>query len=189
MGPIYDVVIASQVLHATERISNALTNCRKLLKPSGKLLLIENTMNNFLLGIILGTLTGCWHGISDGRVDGPFLSLTSWDSALTKAGFSGTDIVLDDNPHPHNTATTILSSAVAAGAFEEKDTKSDLTLQIQLLHGTSGVPPLLVDLGQELNRRGILTNVIPIESTLHSITPASRVIAFLDGENLLLNAD
>lgn len=44
-------------------------------------------------------------------------------------------------------------------------------------------------LAQELKRRGVLTNVVPIEQSLHFISPASRVIAFLDRENLLLNAD
>ncbi|KAF2968553.1 hypothetical protein GQX73_g5049 [Xylaria multiplex] len=35
--PVYDVVIASQTLHATRSISRTLRNCRKLLRPGGKL--------------------------------------------------------------------------------------------------------------------------------------------------------
>jgi ubiquinone/menaquinone biosynthesis C-methylase UbiE len=54
----YDIVMASQTLHATKTIANTLLNCRRLLKPGGKLILVENTQNHDFVGIALGTLTG-----------------------------------------------------------------------------------------------------------------------------------
>lgn len=58
----YDLVVASNVFHATTSIRETLTNVRKLLKPGGRLLLVE--MNNSTagaspsLGTIFGTLPG-----------------------------------------------------------------------------------------------------------------------------------
>jgi 2-polyprenyl-3-methyl-5-hydroxy-6-metoxy-1,4-benzoquinol methylase len=58
----YDLVVASNVFHATKSISETLTNVRKLLKPGGRLLFVE--INNSTagasrsLGTIFGTLPG-----------------------------------------------------------------------------------------------------------------------------------
>ena len=108
--PIYDVVIASQTLHVTASISNTLSNCRKLLKPGGKLILVENTRSNVLSGLVLGTLTGYWNGIPDGRIDSPFMNVDSWDSALLKAGFSGAEMVLEDYPQPYSASNILVST-------------------------------------------------------------------------------
>lgn len=74
-GPVYDVVIASQCLHATPDSVITLANCRKLLKHGGKLVLVKNTQDAIGHGLLLGTLTGYWDGVPDGRVDSPFLDL------------------------------------------------------------------------------------------------------------------
>jgi len=58
----YDLVIASNVLHATSSIEKTLSNVRRLLKPQGKLALIELTQPQSFLGLIFGTLHGWWQG-------------------------------------------------------------------------------------------------------------------------------
>jgi acyl transferase domain-containing protein len=59
----YDLVIASNVLHATECIAKTLGNVRKLLKPNGKLLMVEFTLNNLITDLLWGTLPGWWVGM------------------------------------------------------------------------------------------------------------------------------
>ncbi|RYP51839.1 hypothetical protein DL768_002915 [Monosporascus sp. mg162] len=185
---IYDVVLASQCLHATPNITKTLANCRKLLKPGGKLVLVENTQNAIGHGLVLGTLTGYWDGVPDGRIDSPFLDLESWDKALRAADFSGVDVVLQDYPQPHNTASTIVSTLVAAGS---SDTQAETPAQqeVQLLHGTKGMPPLLQRIASEFKKRGIVSRISTLDDSLEKVAANSRVVVFLDGENLLLNAD
>ncbi|RYP81860.1 hypothetical protein DL769_001820 [Monosporascus sp. CRB-8-3] len=90
----YDVVIASNVLHATESLHATLSNTRKLLKPGGYLLLLEITNNvPIRTGFIWGTLAGWWLGVNDGRRWAPTISPGLWHSALRKAGFAGVDAV------------------------------------------------------------------------------------------------
>lgn len=54
----YDLVIASNVLHATAFISETLKNTRKLLKPDGRMLLLELTGKSAAIHTIFGTLSG-----------------------------------------------------------------------------------------------------------------------------------
>ena len=54
----YDLVIASNVLHATTNLDHTVENTRKLLKPGGKLLFVETTALMCLSTLTFGTLPG-----------------------------------------------------------------------------------------------------------------------------------
>lgn len=54
----YDLVVASNVLHATARIQRTLENVKQLLKPGGKLLLIEITRRKLTQTLVFGPLKG-----------------------------------------------------------------------------------------------------------------------------------
>ena len=56
----YDVVIACQVLHATKSMHNTMSNVRKLLKPGGKLFLMETTQDQLDIQFVFGFLQGWW---------------------------------------------------------------------------------------------------------------------------------
>ncbi|KAG8422397.1 hypothetical protein J3459_010375 [Metarhizium acridum] len=90
----HDIAVASNVLHATGKLHEAMANVRQLLKPGGHLLALE-IQSNELLGIrlIMGCLPGWWAGAeSDARRSlGPALPLSRWHSLLAETGFSGVD--------------------------------------------------------------------------------------------------
>lgn len=93
----YDLVIASNVLHATKELEETMKNTRQLLKPGGTLVLLEVTNSEALRnGLPMGGLTGWWVGAASGRPWGPTLSLRQWDSLLRKTGFSGVDTTTPD---------------------------------------------------------------------------------------------
>lgn len=58
----YDVVVAVNVLHATESVEETLKNVRSLLKPGGKLVLVELTNDKTYLTVLFGGLPGWWLG-------------------------------------------------------------------------------------------------------------------------------
>lgn len=58
----FDVVVASNVLHATRSMKETMTNVRKLLKPGGKLLLVEVNRSTTTISRILGTIFGTLPG-------------------------------------------------------------------------------------------------------------------------------
>jgi SAM-dependent methyltransferase len=54
----YDLVVASNVLHATPILDTTLANIKKILKPGGRLALIEVTRVTAAVNTIFGTLPG-----------------------------------------------------------------------------------------------------------------------------------
>lgn len=61
-GESYDLIIAANVLHATHKIDTTLANVRKLLKPGGRLAMLEITRPRPFWNTIFGLLPGWWNG-------------------------------------------------------------------------------------------------------------------------------
>lgn len=93
----YDIVLACNCLHATSKIRATLENVRSLLKPDGHLLLIEVVNAQAYHHITFGTLPGYWKGTSDGRPDGPFMTVDGWRQALNGASMEMQFSVKDDD--------------------------------------------------------------------------------------------
>ena len=88
----YDVVVASNVLHATGQLDTMIGNVRKLLRPGGFLVMLE-LLSNYSLGIdaVMGALPGWWEGaeVESWRRDGPSLNLDQWTELTRRHGFAG----------------------------------------------------------------------------------------------------
>ncbi|KAI0600762.1 putative polyketide synthase [Biscogniauxia sp. FL1348] len=110
----YDVVIASNVLHATSNVAASLTHCRKLLKPGGKLILWENTVPDGLrTNFVFGLLEGWWLAAEPYRQLSPCLNEDGWRDILVETGFTGNDVVLRDyNNDVSHEFSIIISTAV-----------------------------------------------------------------------------
>ncbi|TRX93304.1 hypothetical protein FHL15_005883 [Xylaria flabelliformis] len=110
----YDIVIASNCLHATASLETTLTHTRALLKPGGYLLILELTMPLEVIrtNTIFGVLPGWWLGVDDGRKLSPTISRGAWHSQLRKTGFSGIDTINIDVSPITWPASVIVSQAV-----------------------------------------------------------------------------
>lgn len=182
--PVYDLVIASQCVHATTNMAETIQNARKLLKAGGKLVLIEGTQLLSFVGLVFGTFPDYWNGIQDGRVDSPFLTKARWEEVLSNNGFSGIDIVLDDLPEPASFASTIVSTAI----------EPPITLQtiepppcpcIFIVHLESR-PLFSSTLSTQLEKLGIHNVSIPLSEA--RLLENSRIISLVDLERSPLSA-
>ncbi|KAI0444713.1 polyketide synthase [Xylaria telfairii] len=116
----YDIIIAANVIHATQNIEVTLRNTRQLLKPGGKLLLYECTNPTALnVNLVFGTLPGWWLSQEPHRAFGPLMTKESWGGYLRSTGFSGIDAVFPDFPDPADQFGAILVST-AVGQIEER---------------------------------------------------------------------
>lgn len=89
----FDVIAASNVLHATKRMDVTLANCFKLLKPGGKLVVGELTYSQDCIGLAFGTLPAWWLS-EDGRKGGPLMTQAEWHRQLQSSGYSGLDLAV-----------------------------------------------------------------------------------------------
>lgn len=92
----YDAIVACQVLHATKNMEHTLSNVRRLLKPGGRLCLMETTKDALDLLFAFGLLPGWWLSKEKERQWSPSLSVGMWDSVLQKTGFGGIEMDLHD---------------------------------------------------------------------------------------------
>ncbi|KAL3417435.1 polyketide synthase [Phlyctema vagabunda] len=95
----YDLIIASNVIHATPVLKDTLTHVRKLLSLRGRFFLQElapsgSKLNNLIMGI----LPGWWLGEADNRPMAPSVSVERWDQELQAAGFAPIESVVYDDP-------------------------------------------------------------------------------------------
>jgi len=88
----FDVIIATNVMHATRNIKNTLTNAKQLLKTNGWLILNELTALPEYLTLTFGLLKGWWLYEDESiRMDGgPLLTLNQWKKTLEEAGYYNT---------------------------------------------------------------------------------------------------
>ncbi|KAM7191829.1 Compactin diketide synthase mokB [Rhypophila sp. PSN 637] len=93
----YDLVVASNVLHATTSLGKVLGHCRSLLRPGGILLLEEITNTTAArVPMIVGCLPGWWMGEDDGRKGGPLVEEDKWEILLREQGFNGIKLQFKD---------------------------------------------------------------------------------------------
>jgi acyl transferase domain-containing protein/NADPH:quinone reductase-like Zn-dependent oxidoreductase/NAD(P)-dependent dehydrogenase (short-subunit alcohol dehydrogenase family)/aryl carrier-like protein len=93
----FDLIIAGNVLHATNSIPQALCNVHKLLKTGGHLILFENVNRTMMRGgFIFGLLPGWWNSPESVKNLSPLFSNSEWNDALLETDFSGIDLCISD---------------------------------------------------------------------------------------------
>ncbi|THW23325.1 putative polyketide synthase [Aureobasidium pullulans] len=126
-----DIVVAANVLHATSNMMTTMTNVRTLLKPRGKLFLLEANQHPTSV-LPFSLLPGWWYAEDDyrDREEGPMLPVPVWDRLLKDAGFSGVEISISDRPGIEQMMGIMCStrvgkdvdrSMIVSGAFMEDD--------------------------------------------------------------------
>ncbi|KAI9820043.1 MAG: Type I Iterative PKS [Pycnora praestabilis] len=166
----YDLIIATNVLHATPEIRETLKNVRKLLQPHGRLLLQELCPTSKWINYIMGTLPGWWLGDVDNRVDEPYVSPERWDKELWSSGFAGADAIIYDDEAPYHTNVHIVASPLVKPLFDKR---------VTLLCDSIEITPLLRDIKASMAAEGYETQVCTLGQE-----PAAHqdVISLLDLE-------
>ncbi|PWK78543.1 acyl transferase domain-containing protein [Lentzea atacamensis] len=84
----FDLVLASNVVHATADLKHTISQLREVLLPQGVLGLIEALPGNRWLDLTFGLTAGWWHFRDlQLRPDGPLLTTDHWRELLNSVGF------------------------------------------------------------------------------------------------------
>lgn len=95
----YDLIIASNVIHATPVLTTTLKHVHRLLCPNGRFFLQELLPSApQFMHLIMGMLPGWWLGEADGRPHEPIVSVPRWEADLRASGFSGIETIVYDDP-------------------------------------------------------------------------------------------
>ena len=94
----YDLLIASNVLHATRYLQETLAHCADLLAPSGHLVALENLRGLGWMDLTFGQLDGWWRFADDYRPHHALAEPSVWRRALGDVGFTGVEVLgVDDS--------------------------------------------------------------------------------------------
>lgn len=195
----YDIIVAANVLHATQNMDHTMTQVYKLLKPDGKLILVEGTSDNEILGsFCFGLLPGWWmgklsedicfghadhfSGAPEGRTDGPLLSEGQWRSLLKRTGYSGLDICLRDNLDDELWTMSMIVST------KKNDDANVAPCDTRIIYDPRQELDLLHMLAKECEK---ISSTKPIISTLLETDPSEELVVIVDRsrESLLLDLD
>ncbi|KAJ5099997.1 polyketide synthase [Penicillium argentinense] len=106
----YDIVIASRMARNTKFLPRSLGKIRRLLKPSGTLLLMEDVKGQVDVEFVHGLLSDRWSPeVHDGQ-ETTKADKSLWNHHLKSAGFTGADLELPDCDSGAWTSLTIMSS-------------------------------------------------------------------------------
>lgn len=119
----FDVIIAANVLHATQDMTVTMSHVRKLLMPGGKLFLLEAGRHIPLL-LPFFLLPGWWYAEDKYRdhAEGPMMPVPVWDRLLLDTGFSGADVSLHDNAKSDGEATASVICSTRIGKQDHSQT-------------------------------------------------------------------
>ncbi|KAJ5792453.1 polyketide synthase [Penicillium pulvis] len=95
----FDIVIASDMMHATTSVEKVLGNVHQLLKPDGTFLLLETTQDQLDVQLVCGLCAEWWlNDDSDGKetFSSPTRSTSQWNALFRSTGFSGVDLEIRD---------------------------------------------------------------------------------------------
>ncbi|PBP25422.1 hypothetical protein BUE80_DR003887 [Diplocarpon rosae] len=111
----YDLIISSLPLPRMKDLVRVLENIRRLLKPLGKLILLETTQDRISTHLLFGTLYG--PALSERETDlkiSPTLSTSKWDKILKSTGFTGVEIEVGDCENLEFQSESVLVSTAAS---------------------------------------------------------------------------
>lgn len=182
----YDLVIASNVLHATPDLTQTLRHVRTLLRPDGRLLLQELACGaeSKWINFIMGFLPGWWLGQADARADEPYLAPEAWRLRLKDAGFESLKLVALDCDAPLQLNATMIARpeiiATDAGVEIEAEAVApcpSVTLLVASeCEGTvEGLPAAVQQLEGRLLKQGYRVSRQSMGQLItHPIIPASQ---------------
>ncbi|KAL4957564.1 hypothetical protein BDW69DRAFT_180489 [Aspergillus filifer] len=160
----YDLIIASNVVHATPSLHRSLSNIKSLLTPGGRLFLQELAEECRAAEYIFGLLPGWWVGENDQRIDKPYVSVDRWRQEMKSAGLNGIDFAIHEE-------TSLVVNLISSSPFPPLESRT-----INLLVPVEQ-PQWVSDVNKGFQQSGYQVNICTLDQPP---TVEADVISLLD---------
>ena len=172
-----DLIIAANVLHATEDITKTLQHIKQLLAPGGLLILLEGTARHRWVDLIFGLLEGWWR-FKDRKLrpDHPLLSPYQWRQVLQANGFYSIAVLPPPEEEANPKQAAILARSTKPTAKRQK-TKTRGWLVLSDKQEVGG------HVAEQLRARGDVCVVY--KSSSRSVQDYKRLIKQITNETVL----
>jgi acyl transferase domain-containing protein/NADPH:quinone reductase-like Zn-dependent oxidoreductase/NADP-dependent 3-hydroxy acid dehydrogenase YdfG len=138
-GEQFDIVVASNVIHATADLRQSLRHVRSLLRPGGVLLLAETVGRQPWVDLTVGFTEGWWRfKDSDLRPDYPLIGRQAWRALLAESGFGEVALLPAEDGRGGALGDNCLISAIASGPGTEDTSAKTGVHKSPVLIVTSG---------------------------------------------------
>lgn len=168
----YDLILASNVVHATPSLQKTLRNLRLLLRPHGHLVLSEICAVARVPGYVFGNFSGWWLGEQDDRKYEPYVMMDRWDHELKAAGFTGVDTAVYDAEEPFQYCAAIVTQPELIQSKSE-----DWSLIVLCDQPDRGISRSLIN---DLKQAGFVVTITKLGETLPT---GQDVLSTLDLES------
>jgi acyl transferase domain-containing protein/NADPH:quinone reductase-like Zn-dependent oxidoreductase/SAM-dependent methyltransferase len=189
-----DLIIAPWQLEFVRCLDTALKNMRALLRPGGRLVLVEFVKPRLSIEFLHRAVTGSWSFGAEKA-----WSNADWDMALFKCGFSGLDMVCENGNinsgssapssvsslRHHNVEKALASSqSMLTTAISDSPSSRPEGGQLVYLVYRQYPPPLLMIVRQLLTQRG--WNTVAKDLQCCNLPDRAALISFVDIESVTL---
>ncbi|KAK4153322.1 hypothetical protein C8A00DRAFT_33947 [Chaetomidium leptoderma] len=180
----FDVIVAANVLHATYDIDKTIANVRKLLRPGGKLILLDMTHPLLSVALIFGNLSGWWNCTEPWREYGPLLDEGQWREVLQRHDFTDLQASSPDVLEPLEEGTRVI---IASAVAPESSPPTTLLLSRTTLLVGSGTAARESDVVEatrsELVRAGVETEISTLQQlggSQNTSLAGTAIISFVE---------
>lgn len=198
----YDMIIAANTLYYVKNVTTSLNQVRQLMKPGGKLVMVElirppTLATETIFGVLPGyvpltcifssnSLTrNRWWAAEDDRQSCPLLSELQWHDLLLESSFSGTDIVMNENEGPKSRSAMIVSTALNQTEVN-KTAPSQCVKVLSFGKWSPAFAKFAEDILSVLSQRGLDCSIGMLD--LQAIEQDITYIVLDDKENALLSS-
>ncbi|HEY4132961.1 MAG TPA: methyltransferase, partial [Gemmatimonadaceae bacterium] len=163
----FDLVVASNAVHAAKNLGRAIEHARSLLAPNGMLMLYEATTHLDWFEMSIALIEGWQHHVDDLRAETPLLAPSQWEQALMARGFDRVAHYPATNSPAGILAHHIILAAVPTTAIVER---TEVAMPAApAMHATNG--------------NGVAPSVSTLTATAAPATVSSTVAAQPSTEN------
>ncbi|KAM0454086.1 hypothetical protein ACHAO4_004834 [Trichoderma viride] len=165
----FDLIIATKAFYRCASIESSFKTIRKLIKPSGRLLIQELLPNTNFYNFIMGFYPEQWEVKEDDGEDEDLFEAYQWDSLLKEAGFSGSEGLTMDKD---NITMNILTTATIPPRDHGKVTllghseSEDHTQRLSELLSSQGYEVEFRTLTQEPDPDAVVISLLDLHDTM-----------------------